>query len=43
MLNKNIHRSGAKNLTIWHYKNLIYLFYLFTLQNIQQQWIYFNF
>ena len=40
---KSIHNSGAKNLVIWYYKKLFYLFYLLTLQNIQQQWIYFSF
>ena len=40
---KSIHNSRVKNLVIWHHKKLLYPFYLFTVQNIQQQWIYFSF
>ena len=32
---KGIHISKTKNLVIWHYKKLLFLFYLLTLQNIQ--------
>ena len=40
---KSIHIGGCIFLAIWHHKKLFYLFYLLTLQNIQHQWIYFNF
>ena len=42
-IHKSIHIGGAIFLAIWHHKELLYLFYIFTLQNIQHQWFYFNF
>ena len=35
MLYKSIHSNDAIFLAIWHYKKLLYLFYLLILQNIQ--------
>ena len=31
----SIHNGGVINLAIWHHKKLSYLFYFYTLQNIQ--------
>ena len=39
----SLHFAYAIFLAIWHHKNLLYLFYLLTLQKVQNQWFYFNF
>ena len=40
---KSVHIGSAIILAISHHKKLFYLFYFFTLQNIQYRWFYFNF